>query len=173
MEPSFVAKDSAVYKTPAHQIQSGDLLAWDYVDSKGLSRFVKKFVQLMTLSDYAHVGIAIVKDDILHVFEAREPVIEITPLVNRGSFYVVPMNLTDTTNLQQVMERYVGKKYSLVDCVRAYLGYETNSNDSWQCAEVANQVYIDMGIELNPVKTTPGGVVKAAILYSKTGLWIF
>lgn len=165
--------DQVMVKTD-RQIQTGDLLAWGYIDAKGFGRYVRGFVQMMTLSTYSHVGIAYVKDDILHVIEAVEPCISINRIDLEDTFYVVPMNISNTTNLEDIANDYVGKKYSLLDCVRGYLGVSTDDNNRWQCAELSTEIYRRLGHDIKPRRLTPQEVVQAALRYttSASGLWV-
>jgi hypothetical protein len=156
-----------------HSVQSGDLLAWDYDELSGLYRYVNMFIQSMTMSSYSHVGIAIRRGSDVFVLEATQPKIRISPLKNKGDFYVLPLGPVDHDELERIAQDYIGKEYSILDCIRAYLGLKINSNKRWQCAELAVRVYQRLGIELKPARLTPQSLIKTALIYSKAGLWYF
>lgn len=158
---------------PTRQIQSGDLLAWENDHYTGWNRFVVTFVRFMTLSEYGHVGVAHVRDGVVYALEAVNPVVRIQPIPVRSKIYVVSMNIQDTTKLYDHIQKYVGRPYSILDCIRAYLGVVTKSDDRWQCAELANEIYSKLGIDLKPKRITPSGVVEAALRHSHSSLWIY
>ena len=155
------------------KIKSGDLLAWSYDELSGWYRFVNKTIQLMTLSSYSHVGIAIVDGGDTYVLEATRPYIKLSKAQEKGHFYVVSMNLENTEELMDIAKEYLGKPYSLMDCVRAFFGYQTAKDDQYQCAELCAEVYERLGEEFFPEKNTPQGLVKAALSYTGSSLWYF
>lgn len=158
---------------PIRQIQTGDLLAWDSDRYTGWSKLVISFIRVMTLSEYGHVGVAFVDNGKVFVLEAVNPKVRIQPISAGTKLYVVSMNLRSTESLQRIMQGYLGCQYSIMDCIRAYLGLTTKRDDNWQCAELANDVYQQLGVELKPKRVTPSGMVHAALQFSQSNLWIY
>lgn len=158
------------------EVQSGDLLAFTTAERGSfMGRLVQNFIRVMTLSEYAHVGVAITLNGIPHVLEAIQPKIIIRPLKTDEVFYVVPMHIEkhDTNTLYEMMQDYIGCKYSIWDCIQAYVGRISKRDDRWQCAELAADLYERLELtDFKPRRKTPSHVVKAAMLYSKSGMWI-
>lgn len=156
-----------------YKIQSGDLLAWDGETGGLWDQIATKFVRFFTMSEYGHVGIAYVVANTVFALEATIPKILLRPIVKQHEtydVYVVPMNITWSDEMLKMMLNYVDCDYSFMDCIRAYLGITTSKDDNWQCAELVDDFYKRIGIELNPDKMTPSGIVKAALKRSGEGL---
>ena len=160
---------SGVFRT----VKSGDLLVWDEANHGFWGKLVIKFIRFMTMSEYGHVGIAVVEDGYTYVLEAVQPRVQYVSMSGKTNFYVVSMNLDKTEDLVKIAKKYVGYRYSLLDCVRGYLGLTTLSDERWQCAELTAMVYEDLGVELVTEHMTPSGVVRAALSHSGSTLWVY
>lgn len=155
--------------TNRDEIQTGDLLVWSKAPHGG---FWLKIVRLMTVSDFGHVTVAWRVDGKLNHFEAVMPRIHVVAVPEDGSFYVLPMSkyIKDADNVDSLMET-VGKRYSVLDAIRGYLGIEVKDNDRWQCVEQSNHYYQSKGIEVLSRFLTPTRFVKK--LMAMTGLGLF
>lgn len=154
-------------------IKSGDLLIWDETHHDYWGKLLIRFIRFMTMSEYGHVGIAIVRKNEVFVLEAIQPRVAITFLGSRTNFYVVSMNIKDLGYLEDIAQKFLRCRYSLLDCVRGFLGVQTSTDNRWQCAELCNEVYLELGIDLKPNRVTPSGIVRAALDYSFSNLWIY
>lgn len=159
--------DIKQYQAIRHEIQTGDLLVWSTDDNSFLSSLFTRFVRLLTISEYSHTAIALVDQGRVYAVEATMPKIKLTPLSECKGFYHIPMGITTTPEQHNVLKQYIettylGCSYSLLDCIRGYLGRTDTRNDRWQCAELCNDFYKFMGIDLGD-NYTPSRLVNAVI----------
>lgn len=151
-------------------LHTGDLLAWSTDRTTFWSRMLTTFVRFFTLSEFAHVGIAYRDDNgRVYVLEATIPTIQMRLLSEVKGFYHVPMQIQWNDDLDVYLKHYTGKPYSLMDCIRGYLGHTDPSDDKWQCAELCNDFYKHAGIDLGD-NYTPSKVVMEAISVKHTGI---
>lgn len=150
------------YTDMRNNIQSGDLLAWSTDNASLSSKILTTLVRFFTLSEFSHVGIAYREDGRLYVLEATIPKIQLRLLSERKGFYYVPMRVAWESSYEPFLKHYIGKKYSILDCIRGYLGKTDISDDRWQCAELCNDFYKHIGIDLQD-NYTPAKLVKAAM----------
>lgn len=150
------------YADMRENIQCGDLLAWSTDKSSLSSRILTTIVRFFTLSEFSHVGIAYREEGRVYVLEATIPVIQMRLLSEVKGFYHIPMRIQWDLQLQEYLKHFIGKPYSIIDCIRGYLGKTDVSDDSWQCAEVCNEFFKHAGIDLGN-NYTPSKVVRAAL----------
>lgn len=152
-------------------IQSGDLLAWKKDSQSVISDTLVQGIRAMTKSRYGHVGIAWRchdgLDDELFVIEATFPKIRAARLCISNDFHCVPMGLQWTPPGKGFLIDKIGKSYSIADAARAFYGIQLKDDDEYQCVELAHYFYEKYGIVLQH-DFTPGGIVKAAELHTKT-----
>jgi len=151
------------YKDVRNEIKTGDLLAWG--KSPGLapvSDFLLWIVKVFTKSKYGHVGIAIRLGGRLMVVEAVIPRVTLTPISAREEFYWIPMSSSWSNAYLSKLFVNLGKPYSILDCIRAYLGKTDISNDRWQCAELVSNFYEHIG-EFDSLPDTPVEVVNKMV----------
>ncbi len=139
-------------------IKSGDLIAW--TSNKG---FYNKLIRLATLSEYTHVGIAIIENGKLYVVEATRPVVRKVELSNRSPFYHIPMGVVVDTKLTSILNQFIGKKYSMLQAMLSVFNIYIN-DDKWYCTELCYEFYLKAGIEFDK-RLTPTKFVKQAISY--------
>lgn len=158
-----------MYTINRSNIKTGDLLVWSNAPSGG---FWLKVVRLMTVSDFGHISIAWrIGNDLFHI-EAAIPRIRVVKVPSNGSFYIIPMSriITDPENIDSISEA-IGKRYSIMDAIRGYLGIQVKSNDRWQCVELSDEYYTAKGISVDNRFLTPSRYVKR--LLEKTGLGLY
>ena len=148
------------------QIRSGDLLVWDKSPSNTESIWIK-IVRFVTVSDFGHVSVAIREGDTLYHVEAIMPCIQKTVVPKNQRFYVVPLStrLKSKPDMSFFDDK-IGKKYGILDAMRAYLGLTVKADDQWQCAELTNEFYLSEGLDLAPASLTPSNVVAAAMSWA-------
>lgn len=56
----------------------------------------------------------------------------------------------------------IGKPYSVMDALRAYLGIALSNDDKWQCAELVQDFYKNCGIDLAG-KPTPTRMIRQSL----------
>ena len=140
-----------------NEIKSGDLIAWTTVNS-----FFLKAVRLFTLSEYTHVGIAIVEDDgSIYVIEANRPTVEKNLLDKRLPAYHVPMKVNMNKEAIQLLHSYIGKKYSVLQAALSYINIYID-DDKWYCTELAYDFYIKQGYDVRK-RLTPTKFIKEAV----------
>jgi len=155
--------DVKEYKVVRDDIKSGDLLAWSKSPTdKVISNIFLSIVKFFTKSNYGHVGIAWRMGGRLLVVEAVIPFIHVYPVSKRESFYWIPTNIPWTPSYIKHLLKYLGTSYSIIDCIRAYLGDTDPSNNRWQCAELCNDYYKNIGINLGKADT-PVEIVEAML----------
>lgn len=140
-------------------IKSGDLIAW--TNTKG---FYNKLIRLVTLSEYTHVGIAVIENGKLYVVEATRPVVRKVELVGRAPFHHIPMGVVVDTVLSKVLKDFIGKEYSMVQAALSVFNIYID-DDKWYCTEQCYEFYKRAGIKFNK-RLTPTRFVKQAISYS-------
>lgn len=143
-------------------VKTGDLLVWTKDQQSFKSNLFLKVVRFFTQSEFAHVGIAYWVGDRLCVIEATIPEVRIYPLSNKDEFYHIAMDADVDLETEDWLLDKVGLPYSFMDCLRAYFGYVSSNNQSYQCAELCNEFYRKVGIELGTVYT-PSKLVYSAI----------
>ena len=137
-------------------ISSGDLIAWTNTDS-----FYLKIVRLFTLSEYTHVGVAVVENGEIYVVEANRPKVEKNKLSVRTPIYHIPMDVDFTKESSELLHSYIGKKYSVLQAALSYIGVYIN-DDKWYCTELAYDFYDKLGFKFKK-RLTPTKFVKQAI----------
>lgn len=137
-------------------IESGDLIAWTSTDS-----FYLKIVRLFTLSEYTHVGVAVVENGEVYVVEANRPKVEKNKLSRRTPIYHIPMGVEYTPEANELLHSYIGKKYSVIQAALSYIKVFID-DDKWYCTELAYDFYNKLGLEFKK-RLTPTKFVKQAI----------
>lgn len=138
-------------------IKSGDLIAWTSADS-----FYLKVVRLFTLSEYTHVGVAIVEENgDIFVVEANRPRVEKNKLNMRLPIYHIPMDIEMTPKAVELLHSYIGKKYSVLQAALSYINVYIN-DDKWFCTELAYDFYNELGIPFKK-RLTPTKFIKQAV----------
>ena len=153
--------DKALYCSIRENIKSGDLLIWGENKLSPVSNAILHLIRILTLSDYAHVGIAWRMGGRLFVIEATIPEIRISAVSNLEEFYFVNMNVDFNEPLENWLLSKIGLKYSFKDALRACFGKTCVDDDEWQCAELANHFYKLSGKDFGAAYT-PGQLVYAA-----------
>ena len=142
-----------VYKDVRPTIKSGDILAWTHKSWKSWYDIKIMIVRLMQLSEYCHVGIAVVGQDRVWIVESVTPLVRIVPLSGELPCYVITGNgLTDKQRLKAIS--MIGKaEYSQWEAIKAFFKGNTLNDDRLQCAEFVAEI-LDL-----PCKATPSSIV--------------
>lgn len=156
-------------KDPRDYIREGDLLIWGSNDSSWLSSFFLYIVRLFTMSNYAHVSVAVDMFGKIGTVEATLPEVRAVRLRDCDEFYVIPMGVEMTAELRELLISKLGMKYGLLDAIRAYLGMKNLDKTRYQCAELTHEFYEAAGIVLGD-KLTPNAIVQEALKRGGTGL---
>lgn len=136
-------------------IQSGSVLAWTHRSWRTWYDIKIQMVRLFQLSEYCHVGIALVMGGRVWVLEAVTPRVRLVPLSNLLPCY----HLTGSGMSDEQIEAglaWVGKEdieYSQIEAVRAYFGKNNRADGHIQCAEMVNTLLA------LPCKDTPSATV--------------
>lgn len=150
------------YEDYRSKIQTGDIIGFSR--SKPVAAIIKFF----TKSIYSHVGTAFVAYDRVYVIEAVQPYIRIYPLSRLLPFYHCSINKELNQNALDFLHSTVGDRYSIKDCIRAYLA-ETTTDNRWQCAEHVRYAQRLNGQIVNS-KATPGAIMNWADKFNGTML---
>ena len=142
-----------------YNIKSGDLITWK--DTKG---FFNNTIRIFTLSEYTHVGIAVVEEDGVYVVEAVRPTVRKIKLSERTPFQVIPMNVEYTSESDSFLNNLVGREYSILQAVLSFFNIYIN-DDKWYCTELGHEFYSRVGIEFDK-HLTPTRFIRQAIVYS-------
>jgi len=171
MEEAIIKPNTQLveYVDMREDIESGDLLAWSTDNTSWSSSLLTMIVRFFTLSEFSHVGIAYREDGRVYVLEATIPQIQLRPLSEVKGFYHIPMRIQWDLQLQDYLKHFVGKPYSIIDCIRGYLGKTDVSDDRWQCAEVCNDFFRHANIELGDAYT-PSKVVRESLSVRRSTL---
>lgn len=155
------------YSDYRSKIKSGDLLAWtstgfSYMDILG------QIVRVFTRSEYSHVAIAWWSGNRLFMIEAIPPEVRIYPLGERVPFYHLGMNIDWKDSCDDYLLERIGQPYSIYEAVKAFLSKPDN-NHTWECAELCNRFYKNVGIDFGN-SNVPSTLVQSALEYSKNSL---
>lgn len=133
--------DNLIKLDKINKIKSGDLLIWSKDRHSLLSNIFLTIIRLFTLSDFAHVAIAVIENDKLCIVEATTPTIRLVEVKPDDEFYFIPMNVEWKLEYLDFLLNKLGLKYSFMDGVRAYFNKKLEDDNRWQCAELANAFY--------------------------------
>ena len=162
------------------RFKTGDLLAWSVRGWGNTTDAVSQVIRAVLRSEYCHVGNALVIDGMAFVVEALPPAIRLYPLDKLTPFYHIqiptegiykyqPYALDYENELFSASKRsaqrflldVIGEEYSRIQAVMSL--FDTPPRDNkWQCAELANAFYREMGLDLGETYT-PSAIVEAAL----------
>lgn len=153
---------------------SGDLLAWSRNPYSSFSDLLIRMIAFATRAPYGHVGIAWrchdgIGDELI-VIEATLPKIQISRATEDRHFYCVPMNVDWQSENKDFLVEKIGLPYGLMDALRAFLGKRLESDEKWQCAELAHAFYNESGIVL-PNDFTPGKLIQNAVKFTGSEIY--
>lgn len=137
-------------------IKTGDLLAWS---GNGPFGYVVRF---FTMSEFSHVGIAVVEDDSIYVVEAIAPRVRKVKLDNRMPLFHIPMNLRVGEDELDFLHSLIGAKYSYLQALMSYFRIHVDDN-KWYCTELAYAFYKKLDLEFDK-KLTPTRFINQAIM---------
>ena len=143
------------YTNLRRHIKSGDVLAWTHRSWRTWYDIKVQLIRLFTLSEYSHVGIAVVMGGRVWVLEAVTPKVRLVPLSNLLPCYHVTGKGMSPEQVE-VGLAWIGREdveYSQLEAAKTLFGLNARDNDQIQCAELVNIV---LG---NPCKDTPSAVV--------------
>lgn len=153
--------------TKVADIKTGDLLAWRRDRRSKSSDFLIRMIKIFTKADYGHVGVAVRGfGDYVFVYEASLPMVKLSLLRPEEEIYHIPVNIEPNDRTLNYFFDRIGLPYSIVDCIRALLGWKSKRDDKWQCAELTRTFYQHHGIDLGD-KDTPDHVVKTMMKLTK------
>ena len=143
---------------PEH-LQNGDLIFWRG-DVPGKVMSYLNLVRFATLSDFGHVSIAWPNADGPCHVEATTPKIHYVTLPQDAEVFVTPLRLgLDNATMANYFADKIGKRYSVLDAVRGYLGLTSAEPDRWQCAELAEDFLNTHGVSMRG-GTTPSRLLQ-------------
>lgn len=149
-------------------IKSGDLLIWS---TRGVHSYIDllcQIVRIATKSEYDHVGMAVVEDGEVFVFEAVPPKVRKIKLSKKIPFYHIAMDVKWNTSVAQYIDAKIGQDYSKW---QAFISYFTKPpvDKKWQCVELMKDVYRFLGIEFN-CGDTPAELVDEVMKNTGNGM---
>lgn len=148
-----------------YAIKSGDLVTW-----KGRKGFINNIIRLFTLSEYTHVGIAVVEDDDIYVVEAVSPCIRKIKLSGRTPFQVIPMNVNYDITLDNFLNSIIGRRYSMIQAILSFFNIYID-DDNWYCTELGYEFYSRVGVKFDK-NLTPTRFIRQAMVYSGISYYI-
>jgi hypothetical protein len=117
-------------------------------------------IRYFTRSEYAHVGVAWRLEGQLFVVEATSPVVRISPVRDDENFYWIPTGVGLSDDAKAFITETIGLRYSLLDAIRAYMGWTVERDGSWQCVELAQEIYSLCELDIKS-RLVPSDFVKA------------
>lgn len=142
------------YSEIRHEIRTGDLLFWSHGPWASWNDAQVLIVRAFTLSEYSHVGVAVVLAGRVFVVHAIGRGVVIEPLSNQDAFYWCPMGFAFPESALDAGMSRVGERYSKW---QALLGFfrklKIGSDRQWQCAEFAIWFWQQAGLILGEVAT--------------------
>lgn len=144
------------YSTVRPTIKSGDVLAFSHRKLRSFYDLKIMLVRLFTLSEYSHVGLAIVMGGRVWILEAVTPRIQLVPLSNLLPCYVVSGTKMTPYEVNAALN-WVGRadiEYSQFEAIKGYLGVNNRNDGAIQCEELVNLL---LGL---PCADTPSATVE-------------
>lgn len=161
------------YSEIRDEIQSGDIIAFSHYKWASIYDLQVQLVRLASLTEYTHVGVAVVLGGRVWLAESVTPVVRLVPLSNVASegFYVIPTRTPMKEEELEFLLSKVGKaKYSKWQAVMAWLDkLEIGDDDLLECAEYVICARRLSGLDLGD-RAVPATVVKEAL---KKGLRMY
>lgn len=157
------------YQQRRERIKTGDLLVWKKDQQSKLSNLFLKVVRTATLSEFAHVGIALRIGKRLFVVEATIPKVRIAPVSCKDEFYHIPMGVSPNEADIDFLLDAVGLDYSLIDAIRAYLGHRLKDRNRYQCVELAMEFYKRLKVDVD-CDATPAEFVNHVLMLNETSI---
>jgi len=143
------------------RIRSGDVLAWSHIPLRSFYDLLIWIVRIVTVSEYAHVGLALKIGGRVWVLESVSPVVRLVPLSNLLPVYVIPIGTHWTPEVEEYALSLVGKaKYSRWEAVKAFFG-QNEDDEAWECAELVKEVLEKAHVRFAG-RAVPSDVVLAA-----------
>lgn len=134
-------------------IQSGDLIAWDYYPYSSISDKLIKGIAKVTGAPFGHVGVAWKLEyqgrQELMVVEATIPRVQCVWMGNQKNFCFMPMDIVPDHKATDFLLSKVGLEYSLMDAYRSFVGQVVEDDDRYQCAELVSEFYDTCGLDLD------------------------
>ena len=140
-------------------IKTGDILVWTHRKLKSLYDLKIMIIRFFQMSEYCHVGVAVVLGGRVWVLEACSPQVRLVPLSNSLPCYHITSHQLSEDQLEAGL-CLVGKKdvmYSTMEAIRAYLNKNDPNDKNIQCAELVNHV-----CELE-CQATPSAIVQHSL----------
>ncbi len=158
-QPSIVP-----YKIARPAIRSGDLICFTHRIAPWNSWYDFQLwgIRLGQLSEYTHVGIAIVEDGRVKLVESVEPKPRIAFLSDWLPAFHIQMGLDWTVELDEYAKHFAYDdkyRYSKWDAILSPFGLNDRENCKIECAELCNLVYKKAGI-LVVWRDTPADTVR-------------
>lgn len=124
------------YATARNQIKTGDILAWSYTGGFFASwhGFKVNMIRVCRLSEYTHVGIAVVLAGRVFVLESVTGGIRLMPLSKLTPCYWIPDDELSDAGLERAMS-VCGEPYSELEAILGAIDKTDAENGKWQCAE--------------------------------------
>jgi hypothetical protein len=128
------------YLSARPAIKSGDVMAWGHRRMKSWYDLKIMLVRLFTMSEYTHVGLAIVMGGRVWVLEAVTPKVRLVPLSNLLPCYHIAGSGISEDQIELGLA-WIGREeieYSEMEAVRSLFGLNDRTNGKIQCAEFVN-----------------------------------
>jgi len=143
------------------RIRSGDVLAWSHIPLRSFYDLLIWIVRIVTVSEYAHVGLALRISGRVWVLESVRPFVRLVPLSNLLPVYVIQTGVHWTPDVEAYALSLVGKaRYSRWEAIKAFFG-QNEDDEAWECAELVKEVLEKARVTL-PGRAVPSDVVLAA-----------
>ena len=156
--------DMIPYKIARPAIRSGDLIAFTHRIPPWNSWYDFQVwgVRLSQLSEYSHVGIAIVEDGRVNILESVEPRPRLAFLSDWLPAFHIQMELDWTLELDEYAKHFVlddKYRYSKLDAMISPFRLNNRENYKIECGELCNLIYKKAGI-LVDWRDTPADIVR-------------
>lgn len=160
------------YAAIRDQIHTGDLLFWSHGSWASWSDIQVLLVRAFTLSEYSHVGIAVVLAGRVFVVHAIGRGVVIEPLSNQDAFYWCPIGFAFPDSALDAGMRRVGEHYSKWQALLAFFKRLKIGDDAlWQCAEFVLWFWEQAGLVLCDT-ATPAALAREMRSLGKPLHWV-
>jgi hypothetical protein len=160
------------YPAIRHEIRTGDLLFWSHGSWSSWADIQTLAVRAFTMSEYSHVGVAVVLAGRVFVVHAIGRGVVIEPLSNQDAFYWCPMGHDFPESALDAGMRRVGESYSKWQAVLAFFQkLRIGADTQWQCAEFALWFWQQAGIVIGDT-ATPAALARQMNALGKPLHWV-
>lgn len=155
------------YNDARANIRSGDLIILSHDKWRSFYDLQIQVVRLASLTEFSHIGVAVVLGGHVWIAESVTPFVRLVPLSNLAEqgFYVIHTDVEMSAGEFDFLVSKIGNgRYSKWQAIKAWLGkLKLGADELYECAEYVILARRISGLDLGS-RAVPATVVKEALL---------